>query len=155
MNRVREIVSVGLQERSNAGVKVRQPLSSLFYGGEKLSVEFESLIAEELNVKKCEHKNDIGAVELDTVITDELKKEGVARELMRIIQSKRKDAGLNPHDKITLVITTNDGGNEIVKKFENIIETTVSAKTITLKKIASGIESELVIDELPFDISFI
>jgi len=45
-------------------------------------------------------------VELDTKITDELKQEGIARELIRHIQSARKNAGFNVDDRISLGLET-------------------------------------------------
>ncbi len=39
-------------------------------------------------------------VELDTVITEELKLEGLAREVVRVIQDRRKKLGLNVEDRI-------------------------------------------------------
>ena len=39
-------------------------------------------------------------VKLDTVITEELKLEGLAREIVRAIQDRRKKMGLNVEDRI-------------------------------------------------------
>jgi isoleucyl-tRNA synthetase len=39
-------------------------------------------------------------VQLDTVITEELKLEGLAREVVRAIQDRRKKLGLNVEDRI-------------------------------------------------------
>lgn len=44
---------------------------------------------------------------LDLTITKELEYEGMARDLVRIIQQLRKDANLNINDRIDLVIKTN------------------------------------------------
>ena len=53
---------------------------------------------DELNVKSV----TFGAAEvlLDTVITEELKLEGLAREVVRAIQDRRKKLGLNVEDRI-------------------------------------------------------
>ncbi len=47
-------------------------------------------------------------VVLDTCITEELKKEGVIRELISKIQSMRKEAGFEVTDRITVNFTTTD-----------------------------------------------
>src|SRR5690606_19493309 len=43
-------------------------------------------------------------VGLDTALTDELKREGLARELVRVVQEARKQAGLEVSDRIVLEI---------------------------------------------------
>ena len=105
MEMVRKIVELGLAERDKVGIKVRQPLSKLKVKSEKLKVgdEFINLIADEVNVKKVEfiEEGEL-AVELDTTIDEELKLEGLKRELVRMINSLRKEAGLTIQDKINL-----------------------------------------------------
>ncbi len=108
MQEVREVVSLGLKKRSEAGIKVRQPLSLLtaFSFNIEKSEEREALsflIKEELNVKKVIFKKGKEKnVEIDTEITPELKEEGNIREITRVIQNMRKEADLVPEEKITL-----------------------------------------------------
>ena len=83
-------------------IKVRQPLASLTYGGEKLDEFYESIIADEVNVKEVKHGEQLA---IDKVLTDELKEEGFVRELIRFVQSARKKAGLNVDDRINLSIS--------------------------------------------------
>ncbi|MEX0847010.1 MAG: isoleucine--tRNA ligase [Ilumatobacteraceae bacterium] len=45
-----------------------------------------------------------GVVVLDTALTPELEAEGVARDLVRLVQQARRDAGLAVSDRITLVL---------------------------------------------------
>lgn len=47
-------------------------------------------------------------VALDSTITEELKREGIARELINRVQNLRKDSGLEVTDKIVLKIDTSD-----------------------------------------------
>jgi isoleucyl-tRNA synthetase len=49
---------------------------------------------------------DSGFVLLNTVITPELEKEGIARDAVRLIQQARKDAGLEVSDRIFLTLTS-------------------------------------------------
>lgn len=103
MQRVRKIVEVGHAQRKAASIKLRQPLASLTYSTiAKLEKDLEQLLAEELNVKKVEYKKSSSkepVVELDTNITQGLKKEGVARDLIREIQQLRKEQNLTLADK--------------------------------------------------------
>jgi isoleucyl-tRNA synthetase len=48
-----------------------------------------------------------GVVLLDTTVTPELEREGVARDLVRLVQQARRDAGLDVSDRIALTV---DGG---------------------------------------------
>jgi isoleucyl-tRNA synthetase len=45
-----------------------------------------------------------GLVVLDTVVTPELTAEGIARDLVRVVQQSRRDAGLDVSDRIRLTI---------------------------------------------------
>jgi isoleucyl-tRNA synthetase len=47
-------------------------------------------------------------VALDINITDELREEGIARDLVNRIQNLRKDLGLEVQDKIRIVVGNND-----------------------------------------------
>lgn len=53
-------------------------------------------------------------VALDIQITDELKQEGIARELVNRIQTLRKETGLDVTDKIALEVKRHEGLNEAV-----------------------------------------
>ena len=64
---------------------------------------------------------EIGVV-LDTNLTDELKEEGMLREILSKVQNMRKDRNFEVMDKINLYISQNIVVEEIVKKFEDIIK---------------------------------
>ncbi len=88
----RELAEKTHSIRKSEGIKVRQPLSKLEYGGEQLSKEVEAIIADEVNVKQIVFKKGL-SVNLDIKITKKLKKEGDSREIIRSIQNARKEAG--------------------------------------------------------------
>ncbi len=54
MEEVRKIVSLGLEARQKAGIKVRQPLQKLTTNNSQLTNEYVELIKDELNVKEVE-----------------------------------------------------------------------------------------------------
>jgi len=153
MQKVREIVSLGLEARQKAGIKVRQPLNQLRITNYELQMEYVDLIKEELNVKEIilepRTSNLEPNVELDTKITSELKEEGKYRELVRAIQDMRKNMGLTPSDIISLIIETNDIGQKLIQKFEKDLLKVVLASKIGFKE---NDGEEIKIDGLVFKI---
>lgn len=144
MARTREIIEQGLglrmyKDDHEAQIKVRQPLSKVTYSGERLGEFYESIIAEEVNVKIVAHENAADAalgatVILDKNITPELRREGLAREIVRHVQSARKNAGLNVDDRIKLSLISDDETlQEAIAEY---------AKTIAAETLASEINSE-------------
>ncbi len=112
MQTVRYVITEGLAQRATAGIKVRQPLARLSTTSDQLAVlsKYEDIVRDELNVKALEAAK--GAVLdkplLDPVITPELKREGLAREVIRHVQQTRKQAGLEVDDRIHLEFRADD-----------------------------------------------
>jgi len=69
-------------------------------------------------------------VALDITITDELKYEGVARELINKIQNIRKDSGLEVTDKINILLEKHELLEKVIEKHGNYISTQTLAKNI-------------------------
>jgi isoleucyl-tRNA synthetase len=101
MAQAQQVVEKAHALRKEANIKVRQPLQTLTYTGEKLPVEIEEVIALEVNVKSV--KND-ARFELDTKLTPELEAEGESRDLIRDIQVARKEAGCILDEKVEVVL---------------------------------------------------
>ena len=66
-------------------------------------------------------EGEIGVV-LDTLITDDLRREGYMREIISKVQNMRKDSGFEVTDKITLYVAGNPMLEEIVKRFSEFIQ---------------------------------
>ena len=75
-------------------------------------------------------------VALDITVTDELKKEGNARELVKRIQNYRKTAGFEITDRITIAIESNSEINDAVAEFGDYIKSQVLATEINI--VATG-----------------
>ena len=103
MDNTRDWVTEGLSIRAKAKVKVRQPLSMVTTL--RIPAEYKVIIAEELNVKEVKEGNELS---LDLNISDELRVEGQAREVIRYVQNARKNAELQVDDRISLVLSTED-----------------------------------------------
>jgi isoleucyl-tRNA synthetase len=101
MARARRIVEMGHKERDRANLKVRQPLAGATVPGPELEPELEAIVLDELNLKSLTYgPADSRKVVLDTRLTPELRREGLAREVVRRIQGARKEAGYNIEDRI-------------------------------------------------------
>lgn len=64
-----------------------------------------------------------GFVVLNTEVTPELEMEGIARDVIRVVQQARKDAGLDVVDRISLTVTGNDLAWKAVVEHQGIIIT--------------------------------
>jgi isoleucyl-tRNA synthetase len=70
-------------------------------------------------------------IALDITVTDELKKEGLARELVNRIQNLRKNSGFEITDKISLTISTSsDEMNGAVREHQSYISNQVLANSV-------------------------
>ena len=128
MSRTRQIITDALSLRMQKSdteeqIKVRQPLSSLVYPGEKLDDFYEQIIKDEVNVKKVSNGKEL---KLDKTLTKELREEGYARDLIRAIQSARKHAGLNMDDHIKLSLSA-----EIPQAYIELVKSEVLADELT------------------------
>lgn len=100
MESARRVVSLALECRSKANVKVRQPLSTLRIKATNLGAEYLDIIKEELNVKSVEVDEAlVEEVSLNTALTPELIEEGKVRDAIRAVQEWRKEKSLKPGEK--------------------------------------------------------
>ena len=111
------------------------------------SVELNS---EKVLVERIE-KDDLKVVNdgtltvgLETKVTDELKKEGYVRDLIRGIQNLRKESGLNVTDRIILTYSGDDDLKAAFVKFSDLVcnETLATKVDYTSEKLSVEIESD-------------
>ncbi len=154
---VRKVVELGLAARAEAGIKVKQPLQYIRYQADQLSEQFERIIADELNVKEVKHtlnvreetdrlvKEDVNVrIGLNTVISQELRDEGIAREFIRLINQKRKELNLTFNDQAAVSYRTDstelqqaivNNGSEISRK--------TLAESLSLSPSLTGVEEKI------------
>jgi isoleucyl-tRNA synthetase len=138
---VMRVASLGRNARAKAGVKVRQPLSTVVVAP-RAQAEAEALrpleaqVLEELNVKKLEVVTDKAALQgpglavaeeggytvaLDTTITPDLADEGLAREIVHRLQTMRKNAGFDIADYITTHYQGDANITRVLRQFEGYV----------------------------------
>ncbi len=125
---VRNLVELGLSLRAEHKLKVRQPLREFVFCASKEAAfvannihqnhELLGIIADELNVKTVSFAEAVEGDQyagketadlkawLNTAIDEELKQEGVMRDIIRAINQLRKDKGLTVNDRIIIACAT-------------------------------------------------
>ena len=89
-------------------------------------------------------------VALEVELTEELKQEGMAREIINRVQNIRKDSGLEITDRIHITIAPNDEVQKAVEGYGDYIKTQVLADDITIAP-NNGVEVEF--DDFKLNIS--
>lgn len=147
-----KVIQEGLAQREGFGYGVRWPLPKLEIAcdNNKLLMDVEDLIKEQVNVKEVMFSNGNFKVKLDSKITKELEKEGYLREVLRRIQVLRKKNGLKVEDRIRLDIKS---GFDL-SDFEKEIKDKVGAKNLSFDENIYKINSKEKIKGVIFEISF-
>ncbi|KKT30177.1 MAG: Isoleucine-tRNA ligase [Parcubacteria group bacterium GW2011_GWA1_44_13] len=137
MAQARRVVSLALEARAKAGIKVRQPLAKLTIKDTLLvgKKELADIILDELNVEEVVIDAGELAIELDTNITPALKRKGQYRDLLRTVQELRKQTGLTPSDVVELFVQTNDDGRALVEEFSADLKKASLLKEILFKEV--------------------
>jgi isoleucyl-tRNA synthetase len=76
-------------------------------------------------------------VALDITVTETLRKEGLARELVNRIQNLRKSSGYDITDKISVTVLSNDVMDEAIKDFNSYIANQVLAVSVEITDVIS------------------
>ena len=139
MASIRTYITEALSLRAKEGLKVRQPLACLkVKSSTDIQQELLDIIAEETNVKQVVIESSLASnVELDTTITEELKQEGYIRELIRGVQSSRKEKDLDIADRIELTVATDDTWQKeaLANYKEELMSETLSIKLEIVPKL--------------------
>jgi isoleucyl-tRNA synthetase len=145
MESARKIIEQALAVRAGSGIKVRQPLAKLYITKKSLPEELFFLIKDEVNVKEIIMTDKlptgdnlkVGADEnykvcLDLAMTEDLKLEGNARELIRQLNSQRKEMGLSIDDMVEVIYETKSKElKDTLAKFSEEIQSATLTKKLS------------------------
>lgn len=146
MTEIRNIASIAQSIRVSEKLPLKQPLANLAIKTEiNINEQYKELLKDELNVEQIivgkiptgfvsvESKEQI--VALDTTITEELKKAGLLREVIRTIQAARKSQGFKLGDtpKATLFVNT-----QIRELIEAHIEEIIKKASLSRIELVNG-----------------
>lgn len=126
-------------------------------GSYKMNIEGDEIVLENEDVEiipvdipgwKVANSGQI-TVALDVTLTDVLKQEGLARELVNRIQNLRKDSGFDVTDKILVKIQQNDALNAAIQNNLNYIcAETLTGDLQVVQNLSSATASSVEVDEL-------
>jgi isoleucyl-tRNA synthetase len=159
-----KVSGLGRAARSQAGIKVRQPLAEVVVSvagskEEKILERLRPQILEELNVKDLridsfravmglEGKGYVvvseggHSVAIPTEIPAELEAEGVAREIVRRLQTMRRSAGFDIADHITTYYQGDDYIKQVMADFADYIKQETLSRELVEKAPEEGAFAE-------------
>ncbi len=156
------VCSLGRAARAKAGIKVRQPLAKALVrvkaAGERQALQrLADQVLEELNVKELEFVEDEVAcdepgyasaaeggywVAMATALSSELKAEGMAREVVRRLQTMRRSAGLDVTDHIVAYYQGQHPLRQVMTEFADYINQETLSRRLVLAPPPDGSYTE-------------
>ncbi|MDC1104159.1 isoleucine--tRNA ligase [Polaribacter sp.] len=121
---------------------------SLEINGKEITLEREDVEISSKDIEGWLVANEGGlTVALDVTITEELRKEGVARELVNRIQNARKDTGLELTDKIRLTVLNFENLQQAIQENKAyIMSETLTQELVFVDALDAG--TEIVFDTI-------
>ncbi|MCR4920935.1 MAG: isoleucine--tRNA ligase [Bacteroidaceae bacterium] len=122
-----------LSQEQIARLEAEQHLAVMLPAGEEVTIDAEDveIYSEDIPGWSVTNEGTL-TVALDLTITESLRLEGVARELIRSIQTLRKDSGFEITDRIRVTVPDSDDNRACLADFSGYIASQVLADSITL-----------------------
>ncbi|AXB43921.1 isoleucine--tRNA ligase [Amycolatopsis albispora] len=131
VQRVIKAVKAGEWSTSEGGALVAA-------GIELLETEYDRKLVAKDEGAAAELPGGSGLVLLDTEVTEELAAEGVARDLVRVVQQARRDAGLEVADRIALTVDAPVEVTEAARAHEEFVAGETLATSVAYDAVADG-----------------
>ncbi len=124
---------LAMSQEQIAELEAKEHLPLTLDTGEQVTVDLEDIEIFSQDIPGWSVANEgTLTVALDLTITEDLRLEGVARELIRSIQTLRKDSGFDITDRINVTIPESDDNRTCLSKFSDYIASQVLANSIQL-----------------------
>jgi isoleucyl-tRNA synthetase len=121
-----------------------------------------TVFPEEVEIKKHPKKDWVVAEKLNllvgvsTNLTEELKKQGLAQDIVRRIQNQRKNAGFNIADQIETYYSTESKLNDIVETYADYIAAETLSTTISKNEPPKNAHiAEFTLEDMPIKIGLV
>ena len=126
---------------SKAGDWTTTPEGRVYVAGiELMPHEYERRLVSKDPGAAAELPQSSGLVVLDTTVTPELTAEGLARDLVRVVQQSRRDAGLDVSDRIDLAVSAPDAVVAAVRAHERFVMGETLAEAVSYGAVVDGFE---------------
>lgn len=123
-------VAAYLEELDQTTIATLESDGAIPYGDHSISVENVEIISEDVPGWLVQNDGNI-TVALDETITEELRLEGYARELVNRIQNLRKSGGFEVTDKIQVQLQAHPTIHEVLTHHSDYIQAQVQAPQLT------------------------
>ena len=133
MKEVSAVINSFVQE----DIQAIEKKGTLSKGGFDLVLEDVLISSEDIPGWSVASENGL-TVALDITLTDELKREGIARDFVNRVQNLRKDMGLEVLDKISIEVEKSDEGSSALLEHRDYIRTETQALSLELKESVPG-----------------
>ena len=124
---------LAMSQEQIAELEAQEHLPLTLDTGEQVTVDLEDIEIFSQDIPGWSVANEgTLTVALDFTITEDLRLEGIARELIRSIQTLRKDSGFDITDRINVTLPETDDNRTCLSKFSDYIASQVLADSISL-----------------------
>ena len=124
---------LAMSQEQIAELEAKEHLPLTLETGEQVTVDLEDIEIFSQDIPGWSVANEgTLTVALDLTITEDLRLEGIARELIRSIQTLRKDSGFEITDRISVMLPDGDDNRTCLSKFRDYIASQVLADSISL-----------------------
>ena len=152
--KIMKLLAVKIQEMENSDINKLESNGSfiLNVSGEEVVIGLDDveIISEDIPGWLVGNEGRL-TVALDITITDELRKEGIARELVNRIQNIRKAKDFEITDRVKVEISSNSNIDEAIIDYDSYIRNQVLADEIII--VEDVMEEEIEIDDIYLTIS--
>ncbi|GCC50804.1 isoleucine--tRNA ligase [Chryseotalea sanaruensis] len=136
-------VSAVITTFEQADISVIEKQGTLNKGGFDITLEDVLISSEDIPGWAVANEGGV-TVALDITITEELKREGIARDFVNRIQNLRKDQGMDVLDKITVEVEAVNGFAEALQEHKDYISKEVQAVSLEFKNsIVDAVEVDM------------
>ncbi len=124
---------LAMNQEQIAELEAKEHLTLTIDTGEQVTIDLEDIEIFSQDIPGWSVANEgTLTVALDLTITEDLRLEGVARELIRSIQTLRKDSGFEITDRIHVTLPDSEDNRACLGKFSDYISSQVLADGISL-----------------------